>query len=236
MEELLDVVKVRVQAGYTLELEFENGERRLFDMTPYMEKRPFNRLKDSPLFALARIDYGTVTWPGEIDIAPETLYDRSVPHLEKLADAGPALALFQEPATGQRLLRATLPFAAGAVAQAFTAGARLAAPTRFSIQVGEAEHIHLAPDFLQYLNHSCAPNLYFDLARGLLVCLRGIAPGDELTCFYPATEWSMAEPFACRCQAEACLGTIQGAAHLDPALAGRYRFAAHIVARWAAAP
>ena len=78
MTELLDVVKVVAHADYTLDLEFENGERRRFDMTPYMEKKPFIRLK-GPLFTKAFIDYGTVVWPGEIDIAPETLYDRSVP-------------------------------------------------------------------------------------------------------------------------------------------------------------
>ncbi len=79
METLLDVVKVQVEPGYLLRLEFENGEKRVFDMSPYMEKRPFVRLKDSALFALAKVDYGTVVWPGNIDIAPETLYDRSIP-------------------------------------------------------------------------------------------------------------------------------------------------------------
>lgn len=155
-------------------------------------------------------------------------------HLEKLADVSATLALFQDPASGDRLLKATMPFAAGAVLQAFTAGERLAVATRFSIQVGEREHIHLAPDFLRYLNHSCAPNLFFDLARMQLVCLREIAPGEELTCFYPATEWSMAEPFACRCQAAACLGTVQGAAYLDAAAIRRHRLAAHIAARLSA--
>jgi hypothetical protein len=79
METLLDVVCVEARADYTLLLEFENGERRLFDMCPYMDKKPFVQLKGSPLFAMASVDYGTVVWPGDIDIAPETLYDRSVP-------------------------------------------------------------------------------------------------------------------------------------------------------------
>ena len=78
MNELLDVVKVKAKSDYTLELEFENGERRLFDMAPIMDKKPFGRLKQSNTFLAARVDYGTVVWPGDIDIAPETLYDRSI--------------------------------------------------------------------------------------------------------------------------------------------------------------
>ena len=79
MCELLDVVNVKPLSGYILELEFENGEMRLFDMSSLMNKRPFDRLKASGAFLAAHIDYGTVVWPGNIDIAPETLYDRSVP-------------------------------------------------------------------------------------------------------------------------------------------------------------
>lgn len=79
MNELLDVVKVRAKAGYLLELEFENGDQRVFDMAPLMDKKPFCRVKQAGTFFAARVDYGTVVWPGEIDIAPETLYDRSVP-------------------------------------------------------------------------------------------------------------------------------------------------------------
>jgi hypothetical protein len=79
MNELLDVVKVKAQSDYKLELEFENGERRLFDMAPIIDKKPFGRLKETNTFLAARVDYGTVVWPGNIDIAPETLYDRSVP-------------------------------------------------------------------------------------------------------------------------------------------------------------
>lgn len=79
MEALLDVVTVEVTADYLLQLVFENGEKRIFDMSPYMDKKPFAQLKGSPLFAMAYVDYGTVVWPGEIDIAPETLYLRSRP-------------------------------------------------------------------------------------------------------------------------------------------------------------
>ena len=82
MQTLLDVVSVKVLPAFKLDLVFENGERRRFDMTPYLQKPPFHRLLQAGRFALAAIDYGTVVWPGEIDIAPETLYDRSEPYNE----------------------------------------------------------------------------------------------------------------------------------------------------------
>ena len=79
MAHLMDVMAVRALPDYKLLLEFENGENRIFDMTPYLGRRPFVQLKDSRLFMLATVDYGTVVWSGNIDIAPETLYDRSQP-------------------------------------------------------------------------------------------------------------------------------------------------------------
>ena len=78
MDVLLDVVSVEVGADYTLFLEFENGEKRVFDMRHLMDKKPFTKIKNEHLFAQAKVDYGTVVWPGNIDIAPETLYDDSV--------------------------------------------------------------------------------------------------------------------------------------------------------------
>jgi hypothetical protein len=79
MEALLDVVRVEPRKDSTLFLVFENGESRLFDMKPLLGKKPFVKLKEGNLFFNARIENGTVVWPGNIDIAPETLFDKSTP-------------------------------------------------------------------------------------------------------------------------------------------------------------
>lgn len=79
MVELIDVIEVDATADYRLRLVFENGERRVFDMSPYLDEKPFFKLMHSPLFRRARVEFGTVVWPGDIDIAPETLYIKSVP-------------------------------------------------------------------------------------------------------------------------------------------------------------
>ncbi|TAN52337.1 MAG: DUF2442 domain-containing protein [Methylococcaceae bacterium] len=76
----IDVIAVKTRPEFQLELEFANGERRRFDMKPLLTMTPWNRIASARLFEQLRIDYGTVTWAGgEIDIAPETLYDESVP-------------------------------------------------------------------------------------------------------------------------------------------------------------
>jgi hypothetical protein len=76
---LLDVTAVEARPDFLLDLEFENGERRRFDMSPYLHYPIFRRLENPGFFSLARVEYGTVVWPGNIDIAPETLYELSVP-------------------------------------------------------------------------------------------------------------------------------------------------------------
>ncbi|MDD5631213.1 MAG: DUF2442 domain-containing protein [Methylococcales bacterium] len=75
---LLDVIHVTVQSGFTLFLEFENGEQCVFNMTAYIDQPPWARLKYGNMFQGAFVENGTVAWPGNIDIDPETLYERSV--------------------------------------------------------------------------------------------------------------------------------------------------------------
>ncbi len=71
------VTHVQVQENFHLELRFNTGETRIFDARPYLGKGVFHRLKDPALFRQAYVAFDTVCWPGNLDIAPETLYDRS---------------------------------------------------------------------------------------------------------------------------------------------------------------
>lgn len=76
---LLDVISVTPHENHTLHLTFENNEQRVFDMAPHLDFKPYRKLQLVPLFMKARVENGTVAWPGNIDIAPETLWDCSLP-------------------------------------------------------------------------------------------------------------------------------------------------------------
>lgn len=75
---LLDIIKFDYLDEYKLLLTFENGEIKEFDCASIMDEKPFQVLKDMNYFKRVKIDYGTLVWPNEIDIAPETLYIDSI--------------------------------------------------------------------------------------------------------------------------------------------------------------
>ena len=80
----LSVKNVKTLDEYKLLLTFENGETRLFDMNPYLEKGIFKELKNVSLFKSARISFDTVEWQNETDIDAETLYADSFSNVQLL--------------------------------------------------------------------------------------------------------------------------------------------------------
>ncbi|MCI0554434.1 MAG: DUF2442 domain-containing protein [Anaerolineae bacterium] len=73
------VKSVQPQENYCLLLTFENGEKRIFDLKPYLDKGVFMRLQNEALFKTARVVSGSVEWYGEIDLSYDTLYLSSIP-------------------------------------------------------------------------------------------------------------------------------------------------------------
>lgn len=126
-------------------------------------------------------------------------------------------------ALGQKSLFATKAFAANEVLAQFLGRETLSAPTYLTVQVAENKHILLDPTFLQYINHSCEPNVFFDTTTMELIALTDIQSGEELKFFYPSTEWEMTQSFVCHCQTASCLHDIKGAAHLPVHILEKYR-------------
>ena len=78
------VIAVTANNDYSLNLTFNDGAVKLFDVKPYLEYEVFRELKDLDYFKRVRVDFGTVVWPHDQDISPETLYIEGVPMAESI--------------------------------------------------------------------------------------------------------------------------------------------------------
>ncbi len=68
------VKSVNPTQDYLLEIIFNNGEKKNFDLKPYLNFGLFKELKDFTQFQTAKVKLGTVTWNNGLDICPDTLY------------------------------------------------------------------------------------------------------------------------------------------------------------------
>jgi hypothetical protein len=75
----MDVVSFKCLDDYELDLTFANGEVRRFDMKPLLKIKPWSNLLEQNRYSQLAIDYGTIVWGEDIDLAPEALYLDSVP-------------------------------------------------------------------------------------------------------------------------------------------------------------
>ena len=132
-------------------------------------------------------------------------------------------------ATQQKSLHSSSVFKTGELITDFSAASTLAEPTYLTIQVDTNKHITLQPDYLQYVNHSCSPNVFFNTTTFQLIALKDILVDEELTFFYPSTEWDMAQPFKCNCGNNNCLHIIQGAKHLPAQVLSSYQLTYYII-------
>jgi hypothetical protein len=131
----------------------------------------------------------------------------------------------------QNTLVAMKDFKAGDLISPFTPGMICSEPNYLTVQTGEQIHVTLVPEFLQYINHGCEPNSFFNTTTMELVALRDIKAEEEFSFFYPSTEWTMAQPFYCYCGSSSCLQNIQGASFLTSAQLLKYKFTDFIKAK-----
>ena len=73
------VIGVKPLDNYQIELVFTNWERRLFDVKPYLSIGIFQELQDRSLFNGIRAYNGSIVWPNNLDLDPDTLYLDSLP-------------------------------------------------------------------------------------------------------------------------------------------------------------
>ncbi|GAB6162535.1 DUF2442 domain-containing protein [Desulfothermus naphthae] len=68
------IIDAKYVGNFTIDVEFDNGERKRINCHKYLKGKIFEELKDEEKFKEFFIDGYTVCWPNGADIAPETLY------------------------------------------------------------------------------------------------------------------------------------------------------------------
>lgn len=72
-----EIIKVEPLKDYKLLLTFNNNEKKIKDMKPYLNKGVFKKLKNINFFNTVEIKFGTISWGENIDMCADSLYDTS---------------------------------------------------------------------------------------------------------------------------------------------------------------
>ena len=78
-----DVAEVKALDDFRLHVRFYDGLEGEVDLSARVRSPHagvFAQLADPARFAKAYVEYGAVTWPGEIDLAPDTTYEEIKQH------------------------------------------------------------------------------------------------------------------------------------------------------------
>ena len=70
-----DIVEVRPESDYTLFVRFADGVSGRVRISPDRLTGVLAPLRDRRFFEQVFIDNGAVAWPGEIDLAPDAMYE-----------------------------------------------------------------------------------------------------------------------------------------------------------------
>lgn len=154
----------------------------------------------------------------------EAVYDLSTNNLSKLVE------YTQRPSGVALISKVALP--AGALITPITTHTFVPAPLYSTVQTGRDSHIELNSALL-YMNHSCQPSVELDTDQMIVRVARDrdLNVGDDLTFFYPSTEWKFDRPFRCLCGSGkgVCVEELQGASALDSQTLKRWYINPHIL-------
>ncbi len=70
-----DVVEVHTEPPLALKVRFADGPQGRVRFEPSHLTSVFASLKDPVMFSQVHIDQGALTWPGDVDLAPDAKYD-----------------------------------------------------------------------------------------------------------------------------------------------------------------
>lgn len=72
------VTSVEIFEFPKLSITFNTDEKKIFDLSPYLDKGIFKELQDRDYFKQVKAVNGTIEWPNGQDFCPDTLYIRGL--------------------------------------------------------------------------------------------------------------------------------------------------------------
>lgn len=70
-------IDVKPLKNYMLEIVFDNGEKKQFDVKPYLKFKPFKDLENENEFRKVKVAGLSIEWENGADICPDELYYNS---------------------------------------------------------------------------------------------------------------------------------------------------------------
>ncbi|MFA7495047.1 MAG: DUF2442 domain-containing protein [Acidithiobacillus sp.] len=77
-----DVIEVHAEPPLVLKVRFADGTQGQVRFEPSHLTGVFAPSKDPAIFSRVHIDHGALTWPGDVDLAPDAMYDAIKAHGE----------------------------------------------------------------------------------------------------------------------------------------------------------
>lgn len=73
------IKQIQIEPHFKIKVTFQDGLKGTVDLAPRLSRKVaggvFEVLKDVSFFRKAYLHHGTITWPGEVDLAPDAIYD-----------------------------------------------------------------------------------------------------------------------------------------------------------------
>lgn len=71
------VSNVKALPSFRLQVQFVDGTEGIVDMASFLKRDcgVFKALRDEEVFGAVHVEHGAVTWPDELDLAPDKMYD-----------------------------------------------------------------------------------------------------------------------------------------------------------------
>lgn len=86
MRTFQQTVSARAGDGFDILVSFADGSSGVFDFSPYIDFPCYAPLRERAFFEKVEAAHGTLSWPGEIDIAPEAVWEDAVRTSRPTAD------------------------------------------------------------------------------------------------------------------------------------------------------